>query len=105
MYRINIIDARGTLHELEGADGQNIMAVAVDHDVPGIVGECGGDMSCGTCHVHIEDTWQQAAGQPDADETDMLEVVDNLQPNSRLCCQIRMSSSLDGITLKVAGTE
>ena len=31
--------------------GTSLMHAAVDHDVPGIVGECGGCASCATCHV------------------------------------------------------
>ncbi|WP_342456182.1 2Fe-2S iron-sulfur cluster-binding protein [Phaeobacter gallaeciensis] len=42
--------------EITGAaeNGQNLMQAALSHDVPGIIGECGGTLSCATCHVYVD---------------------------------------------------
>ncbi|WEK41474.1 MAG: 2Fe-2S iron-sulfur cluster-binding protein [Candidatus Brevundimonas colombiensis] len=102
MVQVHIIDANGETRTLEGRDGQDLMSLAVNNDVAGIVGECGGDLSCGTCHVHVEREWMEAVGPAGADEHDMLEVVEDLQPNSRLCCQLTLSPALNGLTVRAA---
>jgi 2Fe-2S ferredoxin len=75
------------------------MQVALDHSVPGILGDCGGSCSCATCHGYVDDRW--AAELPAKSETEvfMLEGVPDLRANSRLCCQIRMKSELEGIVV------
>ena len=102
MVSIKIIDRNGSLHELKGADGDTVMKVAVNNGIPGINGECGGDLSCGTCHVYVDDAWIAAIDKPSADEIDMLDVVDDPQPTSRLCCQIMLGPELDGLLVKAA---
>ena len=97
MVQVTIIDSTGQSHALTGNAGQNVMELAVNHDIPGIVGECGGDLSCGTCHVYVEAPWDATLGKASTDETDMLEVVDHLRPASRLCCQLVLSDALDGL--------
>lgn len=84
--------------------GQNVMKVAVDNDVPGIEGECGGELNCGTCHVYVDEAWVGRVPARDEEEEDMLEVVDCLRDSSRLSCQIRLTADLDGLTVRVADT-
>ena len=84
--------------------GQSLMEAAVAHNIPGVIGECGGSLSCATCHVVVDPTWATRAGTPSAFEDDMLDVTDaDRQPTSRLSCQIKMTEALDGILLHVPG--
>ena len=86
------------------APGRPLMEAALDANVPGIIGECGGTMSCATCHVHVDDAWRAAAGGPSEFEDSMLDVVDAPRTEaSRLSCQLTMSAALDGIILRVPG--
>lgn len=83
-------------------EGTSLMQTAVAHGVAGIVGECGGSMSCATCHVVVDPVWADLAGAPGPFETDMLDITEaDRQPTSRLSCQIRMTAALDGIVLRV----
>lgn len=87
---------------LDVPEGSSLMEAAVAQGVPGIIGECGGSMSCATCHVVVDPAWAGRAGAPGPFETDMLDVTEaERQPTSRLSCQIRMSAALDGIVLHV----
>ncbi|OYU41355.1 MAG: ferredoxin [Pseudorhodobacter sp. PARRP1] len=88
----------------EVKSGLTLMEAAVAHNIPGVIGECGGSLSCATCHVVVDPTWSTRAGQPSAFENDMLDVTDaDRQPTSRLSCQLRMAEALDGIILHVPG--
>ena len=84
--------------------GLSLMEAAVANNVPNVIGECGGSLSCATCHVVVDPAWAERAGQPSAFEDDMLDVTDaDRQPTSRLSCQIKMTEALDGIILHVPG--
>lgn len=92
----------GRTFDAEFEAGQSVMKVAVDNDVPGIEGECGGELNCGTCHVYVRAEWTDRIPAATADEEDMLEVCDGLQETSRLSCQVRLTPELDGLTVAVA---
>ena len=87
---------------LDVAAGTSLMEAATARGVPGIIGECGGSMSCATCHVVVDPAWSDRAGPPSAFEEDMLDITEaGREPTSRLSCQIRMTVELDGIVLSV----
>lgn len=87
---------------LNVSEGTSLMQAAVAHGVAGVVGECGGSMSCATCHVVVDPAWAERAGEPGPFEEDMLDITEaDRQPTSRLSCQIRMIAALDGIVLRV----
>jgi ferredoxin, 2Fe-2S len=82
--------------------GHNLMAAAVSANVPGVIGECGGSLSCATCHVYVDPAWAMATGQPETFEDSMLDVTEaDRTETSRLSCQIKMTAELDGIVLRV----
>lgn len=82
--------------------GLNLMEAAVTANVPGVIGECGGSLSCATCHVVVSDDWVNLTGQPSNFEDAMLDATEaDRADNSRLSCQITMSDALDGIVLHV----
>ena len=84
------------------AEGLSLMEAAVAQNVPGVVGECGGNLSCATCHVHVAETWAARVGGPDDFEDAMLDTVEAARvPASRLSCQIRASADLEGLVLIV----
>jgi 2Fe-2S ferredoxin len=86
---------------LHGDEGTSLMKLAVAHDVPGIDGECGGEMSCGTCHVHVAPEWADRLEPASPDEAGMVEVLDDPRPTSRLGCQIKITAALGGIAVTV----
>ena len=94
--------ADGTEIVADVRDGMSVMQAALTNNVPHILGECGGGMSCATCHVFVHQDWIEKVGAPDDMEDDMLEMTDvERQPNSRLSCQIEVSPELDGLVLVV----
>ena len=80
----------------------NLMEIARQNDVDGIIGACGGVCSCATCHVRVKPEWFERVGRPGEDEQDLLELEDRADERSRLSCQIEMTDELDGLVVEVA---
>ena len=101
MGQVTYIEASGEAHTIEVPVGENVMRGALNHDLPGIVGECGGGLACATCHCYVDEAWTEKVGGPSSqDETDMLEMTAaEVRPTSRLSCQIEMSTALDGLVV------
>ena len=84
------------------SEGKSLMAAAVALNLPQITGDCGGNLSCATCHVSIDPAWYGATGGPDGFEDSMLDVAEaHRTPTSRLSCQIHMTQALDGLILHI----
>lgn len=78
--------------------GQTLMQAAVNAGISGIAADCGGLMTCATCHVHVSPAWRAALGEAPAEEANMLEfVAAERRPESRLSCQILLTPELDGL--------
>jgi 2Fe-2S ferredoxin len=76
------------------------MQAAVAANVDGIEADCGGLMTCGTCHVYVREPWASRLRPPDPDELAMLDFTASpRRPNSRLACQIDLTDALDGLTV------
>lgn len=102
MVRIIYQQADGEALEVNASVGENIMQIAVDHGVDGILGRCGGFCQCGTCHVYVDTPWLETLGETSPEEDAMLEgvPVERLS-NSRLGCQVRVSAAMDGMVITV----
>lgn len=69
--------------------GPSVMDVAVRAGIPGIVGECGGNASCATCHVYLPDSRVEEFPVMSEEEDEMLdESFAERRDTSRLACQL-----------------
>ena len=100
MTNINFKLRSGEIKKIDAEDGLTLMEVARDNDL-GIEGTCGGSISCCTCHVVIEKDWFSKVGPANPDEEDMLDLAVDLQPTSRLGCQIEVTPDLDGLIVNI----
>lgn len=100
MVKITLIEHDGTEHVGDARPGISLMEYARSIDYPGIVGECGGVQACATCQVYVDDDWIARTGAPSAEETEMLEVANDVRPSSRLSCQIHLTPELDGLIVR-----
>ena len=73
------------------------MEAAVQNMIPGIDADCGGACACATCHIYVDAEFLGKLKEKDDMEDSMLDFAENVQDNSRLCCQILMNDDLDGI--------
>jgi 2Fe-2S ferredoxin len=92
----------GSERAIEVARYESLMRAAVRNNVDGIAGECGGGLTCATCHVYVDPAWTDRLPPPGAGEEDMLQfTAAQRRPNSRLSCQLRMAHELAGIRVSV----
>ena len=101
MAKIRYIEHDGTEHTVEVKTGLSVMEGAIRNNVPGIDADCGGACACATCHVYVDEAWREATGSPSAMEESMLDFAEEVEPNSRLSCQIRVSDALDGLIVRL----
>ena len=99
MAKITYIEHDGTQHVHEGEDGMTVMEVAIKNSVPGIDADCGGACACATCHVYVDENWLGKLGERTEMEEDMLDFAFEVQDNSRLSCQIKVSDEVDGLVV------
>ena len=87
---------------VEALAGDSLMQTAVDNGIEEITADCGGCCSWATCHCFITPAWQGKVSPADDMEQALLETaIEDVQPNSRLSCQITLDDSLDGLVVKV----
>lgn len=91
----------GRVDRIEVPVGDTVMDGALDNNIPGIVGQCGGGCTCCTCHCYVEAAWRPLMPAPDADERALLAYVLEPGAGSRLACQIRLTDALDGLTVRL----
>jgi ferredoxin, 2Fe-2S len=92
--------------ELRAKEGQSLMQAAVDGNVAGIAADCGGAMTCATCHVYVRAPFAQQLPPPSEDESGMLAfTAAERQPHSRLSCQIELTPALDGLAVDLPPTQ
>ena len=101
MTTIRFVQHDGTERIVEASDGQTLMRAANDHGVPGIVADCGGFLSCATCHVHIGKDWAERIPPATDDEVTMLELAVDPDEFSRLSCQITIDAGMDGLVVNI----
>ena len=100
MPKIKYVEHNGKEHEVEVPTGWSVMEGAVKNLIPGIDADCGGACACATCHVYVDQAWLgKLEAKSDMEET-MLDFAQELEPNSRLSCQIKVTPELDGLVVR-----
>jgi len=94
--------ADGAVRSGEGRVGTTAMEVARQNHVPGIIGDCGGHVSCGTCVVTVGPDWAGKVPPMRDDERELLELLGHDPATARLSCQIRLRDTFDGLVVTVA---
>ncbi|MBI5941194.1 MAG: 2Fe-2S iron-sulfur cluster binding domain-containing protein [Caulobacterales bacterium] len=101
MAKITYIEHDGTEHTVDVKTGLSVMEGAIKHNIPGIDADCGGACACATCHVYVDEAWASKTGEKSAMEESMLDFAENVEPSSRLSCQIKVTDELEGLTVRM----
>ncbi len=102
MPTIHLLYADGHAVTVEGTSGRSLMKAAVSAGIEAIAADCGGTLSCATCHVMLDEPWLSRVPGPSADEEAMLDLTAApREPGSRLSCQLVLCAALDGLVARL----
>lgn len=102
MTKIEIITREGDRLSVEADSDNSLMEVIRDNGVDEMLALCGGQLSCATCHIHVEEAYLDRLPPMSDYEDDLLDSSDHRRAGSRLSCQIPCDPGLDGIMVTVA---
>jgi 2Fe-2S ferredoxin len=98
--------ADGKQQRITGRTGRSLMQAAVSAGVDGIAADCGGCLTCATCHVIVDAGWAARLPALSADEDAMLDMTATPRAaGSRLSCQIELTTALDGLVVRLPATQ
>jgi 2Fe-2S ferredoxin len=104
--QIIFVSTSGQRQEVSASSGLSVMGAAQHGGIAGIEAECGGSLSCGTCHVYLDDASLDRVSAASDAEVEMLDLVAaERRPGSRLSCQIRIVDEMDGLTVHIPSTQ
>jgi len=101
MVQLKFISADGSERDLDVPEGRSVMQVAVDSGIEGIGGDCGGNLSCATCHAYIQAEWRERLGPSTPQELMMLDGALDVTDDSRLTCQIPVTEAVNGLIIRL----
>jgi 2Fe-2S ferredoxin len=99
LVSIVYVEDSGVRHEVDLAPGSSLMEGARKHGIDAIEGECGGACACATCHVYVPAEWRGLTGEAAEFELAMLECAIEPDERSRLGCQIKVTTAMEGMTV------
>ena len=105
MVKLIFVENDGTHHDVNADIGSSVMQVAVDNAIPSIVGECGGTLSCGTCHCYIDEARASELEPMSDHEQELIEGVLDIKTNSRLSCQLIVTDTINGMMFHLPASQ
>ena len=101
MIKVFVIDRDEKRHELDAPTdmNMNMTELCKSYELP-VEGTCGGMAMCASCHMYVLSSHE--ISERSEDEEDMLDEAFFVEDNSRLGCQIKLASNLDGLEVKLA---
>jgi 2Fe-2S ferredoxin len=106
MPNVTYVSSNGISRTIDAPPGMSVMQAALNLRVEGILGECGGNCMCATCHVYVDPSFLNRIPPAKENEKFMLSIAaEGPEANSRLSCQIKMAEELDGIIIRLHGKQ
>jgi 2Fe-2S ferredoxin len=99
--QISVTDLTGKETVIPAKLNWTVMEIIRDADLP-MRADCGGSCACATCHVYVAPDWVSKLPAQESDERDTLEGGTEVQANSRLACQLIMTTDLDGLKVTLS---
>lgn len=98
---INIKDREGVVHQVSAPTdmAMNLMELCKAYELP-VEGVCGGMAMCASCQCYIESEHDLPEIQDE--EEAMLSEAFHVKNNSRLGCQISITTQLEGLLVELA---
>lgn len=94
---LTIVNAKGEKILIEFNETQTLYNAVEGTKAEEIRGTCGGNKSCGQCHVELP---PNLYSKPDEEEADLLESCDGVTKYSRLACQLVLGPKFEDAVIK-----
>ena len=103
LIRLNVIDREGKETSIDIEEGTTIRDAIEEKLSPDSYGICGGNCSCGTCHVYVVPNDFEKLKVADQEELSTLREL-AIEPTSysRLGCQVELKKEYNNITVTIA---
>lgn len=99
---VNATDRDGKQYQLEGLERTSLMEILKQGGLS-LEALCGGSCLCATCHIYVDEDWlDKLLSASESEICTLQDEAEDIQPNSRLSCQIQWHDGLDGIHLTIA---
>ncbi|GAA0964946.1 2Fe-2S iron-sulfur cluster-binding protein [Acrocarpospora macrocephala] len=95
------VQANGHRQVTDIQPGESVMSNAIAHGIEGIVGECGGFLSCASCHVYVVGTLDGLPPLGDLEDAMLEGTAAPRRDSSRLGCQLFIEPPRDGVEIEV----
>lgn len=102
MPKLVVVNRAGEERTVEASEGLSVMEAIRDNGFDELLALCGGCCSCATCHIHVDADWADKLTPMSEDENDLLDSSDYRSATSRLSCQIKLTTALDGLKVAIA---
>ena len=103
LIQLNVIDRNGKKTAINIEEGTTIRDAIEEKLSPDDYGLCGGNCSCGTCHVHVAPEDLEKLKVKEEDEILTLkEAAIKPTAHSRLGCQVELKKEYNNITVTIA---
>lgn len=103
---IRITDRNGTTHEVQAPTdmNMNIMELVRAYELAeeGTIGVCGGMAMCASCQCYVLNEDEVPLPEKSPDEDAMLWEAYHVKENSRLGCQIHITTEINGLEVELA---
>ncbi|MFA7596950.1 MAG: 2Fe-2S iron-sulfur cluster-binding protein [Novosphingobium sp.] len=93
--------ANGDRRDATISPGQSLMEAIREAEPDGVAALCGGNCSCGTCHVYVDRLFMPQLPEIEIEEEELLSGIENSAEQSRLSCQLSYEAVPDGLRITV----
>ena len=100
MVSIKFIDKNKNETIVNANIGETLLDVAKKNNIE-LIGACDGNCACGSCHVYIDEETLKKIEPASENEENVLDIVFNVQHNSRLACQVVVREEMNGAVITI----
>ncbi len=99
--QVEVTFLSGELRIMDLEPGTSLMEALRANATEAVLALCGGNCSCGTCHIIVDSEFFDQLPEMTAEEQEMLENLPSFTPSSRLSCQLPCKKLPDGLKLRI----
>ncbi len=105
MSKIQVTYLSGETHTVELEPGTSLMETLRASETDAVLALCGGNCSCGTCHVVVDAEFFDRLPEMGEEEREMLENLPSFTETSRLSCQLPCDELPGGLKLRIPAAD